>query len=248
MILYSNASIASVLKSRANPKFNNFAIALKSGSETFPLPAQFDTFLDRALNVLVIREANRDSLETGRKMVDVYHGAVDEAKKRLGVVGVKAAEAKRGKLKLVFNLDRMGTAGNGGNSADGKNGNDTVQAGWFQNEGWRSDAHKNLPGFALLYNTFPDADSFLMIDDDSYVFLDGYLNSQSDTVQAKNPPIAQGGMGILISRGAIQAMIQVVDQCVVQYDDCWAGDVRVGLCLRDAKVRLKHTPGFNGWP
>ncbi|KAJ3031134.1 UNVERIFIED_CONTAM: hypothetical protein HDU68_006265 [Siphonaria sp. JEL0065] len=170
-ILYSNASIASVLKARANSKFNNFAIALKSGSETFAVrtPAQFDTFLDRALNVLVIGEANRDSLETGRKMVDVYHGALDEAKRRLGVEGVKFAEARRGKLKLVLDLDGMGTAGNGGNSADGKNGNDTVQAGWFQNEGWRSDAHKNLPGFALLYKTFPDADWFLMIDDDSFV-------------------------------------------------------------------------------
>ncbi|KAI9335705.1 hypothetical protein BDR26DRAFT_920355 [Obelidium mucronatum] len=254
---------------KGESKYNNFAIALKSGSETFPVrtKAQFDTFLNRVANVLVIGEANRNNSEIGRRMVDVYHGALEDAKKRLGPRKVQLAEARKGKLVLDTSGE-MG-AGNGGKSTDGKSGNDTVQAGWFSNEGWRVDAHKNLPGFALLYNTFPDADWFMMIDDDSYLFLDGlhqftkrynpnrnYYFGQANkfrgcddvTEMGDGPPIAQGGTGILLSRGAIKTMMEIVDQCIVQYEDCWAGDVRVGLCLRDVKIKLKHIPGFNGWP
>ena len=38
--------------------------------------------------------------------------------------------------------------------------------------GWRADAHKNLPGFRLMWNRFPNAEWFVMIDDESYLFLD----------------------------------------------------------------------------
>ncbi|KAJ3307523.1 hypothetical protein HDU76_004597 [Blyttiomyces sp. JEL0837] len=39
-------------------------------------------------------------------------------------------------------------------------------------QGWKLDAHKNLPGLQILYQRFPDADWYLMIDDDSYMFFD----------------------------------------------------------------------------
>ena len=35
--------------------------------------------------------------------------------------------------------------------------------------GWKSDAHKNLPGFRTLYETFPKAKWYIMIDDDTYI-------------------------------------------------------------------------------
>ena len=35
--------------------------------------------------------------------------------------------------------------------------------------GWKSDAHKNLPGFKELYKRFPNAKWFIMVDDDTYL-------------------------------------------------------------------------------
>jgi hypothetical protein len=36
--------------------------------------------------------------------------------------------------------------------------------------GWKTDAHKNLPGFRLLNQKFPTAKWYIMIDDDTYLF------------------------------------------------------------------------------
>jgi hypothetical protein len=38
--------------------------------------------------------------------------------------------------------------------------------------GWKSDAHKNIPGFVVLYNRYPNAEWFMMIDDDTYVMME----------------------------------------------------------------------------
>ena len=36
--------------------------------------------------------------------------------------------------------------------------------------GWKFDAHKNLPGWVLLYEKYPEAEWYVMIDDDTYLF------------------------------------------------------------------------------
>ena len=46
-------------------------------------------------------------------------------------------------------------------------------------KGWKSDATKNLPGFKALYEHFPDAEWYFMIDDDTYVFLDNVKKALS---------------------------------------------------------------------
>ncbi|KAJ3076324.1 hypothetical protein HDU98_004308 [Podochytrium sp. JEL0797] len=268
--LFANATIAARILSKTNPTYNRFAIALKSGSETFPLrtPAQFDTFLARARNVLVVGESDAVSEVHGRKMWDVYHGVAGDARRRLGEKGVKVAEGRKGKLKLDMG-DGVSDVVVGGGDAGGKSAEDTGKAGWFGNEGWRADAHKNLPAFVLLYNTFPDAEWYIMIDDDSYLFLESlhrltqplnplrahYLGQANKfqgcddiTRMGAGPPIAQGGSGIVLSQGAMRVLLNRVDTCIVQYEECWAGDIRTALCLRDGGVRLTHARGFNGWP
>ncbi|GJQ12080.1 hypothetical protein GpartN1_g3871.t1 [Galdieria partita] len=40
------------------------------------------------------------------------------------------------------------------------------------NDSFRLDSEKNLPGLATLYRTFPDAEWYIMIDDDTFIFLD----------------------------------------------------------------------------
>ena len=39
-----------------------------------------------------------------------------------------------------------------------------------------------------------------------------------------------------MSRGALQKMLPKVDECVTRYADCWAGDIRLALCLRDINI------------
>jgi hypothetical protein len=50
--------------------------------------------------------------------------------------------------------------------------------------GWKSDAHKNFPGFRSLRNTFPNASWYIMIDDDTYLYmanLDKFLSGYDAT-------------------------------------------------------------------
>ncbi|GAB0496383.1 hypothetical protein MMPV_007695 [Pyropia vietnamensis] len=47
-------------------------------------------------------------------------------------------------------------------------------ASYFARGGWKGDKDKNLPGFHLLVNRFPAARFFVMVDDDTYLFLDNF--------------------------------------------------------------------------
>ncbi|KAJ3025011.1 UNVERIFIED_CONTAM: hypothetical protein HDU68_007559 [Siphonaria sp. JEL0065] len=137
----------------------------------------------------------------------------------------------------------------------------------LKTDGWKKDAHKNLPGFQVLYETFPNADWYFMIDDDTYMLFENMreyltnLDSEEPYFTGRNnyykgcdgvtefnkkgPFIAQGGSGIVISRGAMKLMIAGMDQCILKYQDCWAGDIRTALCLRDVGVLIKWGNGFN---
>ena len=116
--------------------------------------------------------------------------------------------------------------------------------------GWKLDAHKNLPGFKLLYEKYPDKEWYIMLDDDTYLLpmnlknalrgknpdKEWYLGAPNVFVGCDGvkefgggPEFAHGGTGIFISRGAMKKMYGIVDTCIEKYQDCWAGDVRVSL-------------------
>lgn len=50
----------------------------------------------------------------------------------------------------------------------------------------------------------------------------------------------------------MKKLIPYVDKCINQYKPCWAGDVKVALCLRDAGVTIHDIaltfPGFHSNP
>ncbi|KAJ3240205.1 hypothetical protein HDU77_011168 [Chytriomyces hyalinus] len=114
-----------------------------------------------------------------------------------------------------------------------------------------------------------DADWFLMIDDDSYVYWDNlaqylkgkdpnkpYYTGQNNHFKGCDGIkefwigilIAQGGAGILAACGAMKLLLNVVDTCIIKYKDCWAGDIRTALCFRDAGVLVDSGVGFHGFP
>lgn len=62
------------------------------------------------------------------------------------------------------------TGRGGGNSA---NIHDRPQW-WFSKVGWRGDKDKNLPAFHLLRTLYPNKKWYIMLDDDTYIFLDNF--------------------------------------------------------------------------
>ena len=128
-------------------------------------------------------------------------------------------------------------------------------------EGWKSDAHKNLPGFQKLYKAFPKAKWYIMIDDDTYLLKSNLLSEFSkynhedkyyfghrnvfkgcDGVKkfGDGPLFAHGGAGIILSSGAMKALNSNLDNCINKYKTCYFGDVKVGLCLRDIGIFIKN--------
>ncbi|KAL7749893.1 hypothetical protein RI367_004769 [Sorochytrium milnesiophthora] len=128
--------------------------------------------------------------------------------------------------------------------------------------GWRLDAHKNLPAFREMYHRYPDGKWYVMIDDDTYmfmenlhVFLRGFNHSEPWYLGAPNhfrgcdgvrklgegPPFGHGGSGIVLSREALRRLVNQTDECILKYNACWAGDIRVGLCLRDIGIPINVT-------
>ncbi|KAL3896158.1 MAG: hypothetical protein SGCHY_004261 [Lobulomycetales sp.] len=61
-------------------------------------------------------------------------------------------------------------------------------------------------------------------------------------------PNISGGSGIVISRSAMRKMAEQSEKCIIKYKDCWAGDVRTALCMRDLGIKLKSTRHFNKDP
>ncbi len=48
----------------------------------------------------------------------------------------------------------------------------------------------------------------------------------------------------MMSRGSLIRMLGIVNRCITKYHDCWAGDVRTALCLRDAGIKLQGHRGL----
>jgi Fringe-like len=129
----------------------NMAVGLKTGKETFMdrVPIQLLTFLAKLDNVLIFSEISGRIGFT--EMLDVieqlYEGREKPSEWEDIVKHRKAATEK-----IVS-----------GNSNEQKPDTSRI--------GWKVDAHKNLPGFVDLYTNFPDADWYMMIDDDTFVDL-----------------------------------------------------------------------------
>jgi hypothetical protein len=146
---------------------------------------------------------------------------------------------------------------------------DTVKADQ-QTIGWKLDQRKHFFGFKEMYKRYPDKDWYIMIDDDTYLFMDNiqaelskinatqihyfgtprmFKNCNGYTDYGQGPDFGQGGAGIVFSRAALEAFLSVVDECMVKYEQpgC-VGSVRVALCLKDflgIKLDVRFWHNFN---
>ncbi|KAJ3034090.1 hypothetical protein HDV00_005454 [Rhizophlyctis rosea] len=242
---------------------SNIAIALKTGHDIAltRIPIQLLTFLHNAPHLLLIAE---DSSSVGPyPVIDVYtphNGNASPDTKGPSFM------AEYWKKEMEDQLKGM------------KPGEERVVVD-KNNKGWQADAHKNLPGFGEMRRKFLDGSEgegvewFLMIDDDTYVFpqnLAHFTSTEDPTTplyfgapniftgcddvrkMGDGPLFAHGGSGILMSRAALELLTDPphLQKCITKYRDCWAGDVRTALCLRDAGVLLTRHPAahFHGDP
>ena len=141
---------------------------------------------------------------------------------------------------------------------------------WFDRAGWRGDKDKNLPTLHLLRSTFPKAKWYILLDDDTYLFLDNfaryaaraptdkpiytgkvfYISNCGAFLRSGAPRpgsgikhrglFAHGGAGIFINSLAMDRIYGRVDHCIRQFSSCWAGDMQVGLCMNDAGIQVHN--------
>jgi len=153
--------------------------------------------------------------------------------------------------------------------------NATLPPNWFNREGWDGDKDKNLPTLHLLKSTFPKAKWYILIDDDTYLFLDNfakYVNSLplNEAIysgkafryilcgdydrngeflpgrkKAEYGVFGHGGSGIFINNVAMNRMFPSISECIRLFSDCYAGDMQVSFCLERVGVTLQYEKRSN---
>lgn len=233
----SKSEIKEPCKSDFKTLYPNFAIGLKSGEDTLTIrtPIQLMTFLKEAKNVYVFAES--PGLSIGNQNVDdVYSDLYPD----------QPSMPKKRKLNQK------------------KKNRESPPEINQHTRGWDLDAHKNLPGLKKMWEIY-ESDSkiewFFMIDDDTYLFLSNmnfllskynsslpyYFGNPNaftgcDGVKkyGDGPNFAHGGSGIVISRGALEKLYNIIPNCITKYRTCWAGDIRTALCLRDVDIFVQR--------
>lgn len=124
-------------------------------------------------------------------------------------------------------------------------------------------AWKNFPALLDLYTRFPHARWVFFCDDDTYVFVSGLLTYLS-RYQPSQPyyvglyftprvdmewrevqiAYASGGAGYALSHSLLHRLAPRMPACHANYTH-WAGDLRVGKCVRDVGVHITPASGFH---
>lgn len=140
---------------------------------------------------------------------------------------------------------------------------------WWDKTGWRGDKDKNLPALHLLRTVFPGKKWYLLLDDDTYIFLEnfaryimqdgmddkpvytgkvfyisrcgGFARDGTWVANRSEPKgmFAHGGSGIVINSLAMEKVYPKFADCIREYSSCWAGDMQVGLCMHRVGVPLR---------
>jgi len=232
-------------------EYDDIALCIKSGADVFydRIPDLLKSYPRYVRNKIIVGE--KPGYRVGNyTMHDVCTPTYGEIKETYWSKGKKKDEKEEDSTKKETNEQNK-------NDKDDKNQGRKQD---FTKLGWQLDVYKNIPAFKLLYDTFPNAKWYMMVDDDTYVFLSNlkkrlsFYNPDEKLYLGESWPIptgcfpswgmarfAHGGAGIILSRAAMLAFIGNYDVCVKSFDDCYAGDVRLALCLNTVGIRLNRS-------
>ncbi|ORZ39169.1 hypothetical protein BCR44DRAFT_94975 [Catenaria anguillulae PL171] len=128
----------------------------------------------------------------------------------------------------------------------------------------RPDHEFHLATVRTLHKRFPRADWYLLVEDNTHVFMENlhhalFSMDPSKPLYLGLPTMATGACqglrkatvsllrdlrypssasGIIISRGAVEQLVPIVDRCIIKYQGCTTGDQRLGVCMREANVTM----------
>ncbi|KAJ3354411.1 hypothetical protein HDU83_005336 [Entophlyctis luteolus] len=240
-------------------------IVVKTGVATLHrINAQLDTVLKDYPHLLIIGDSDQEV--RGIKIHDVTKNVQQEAFQRILLKSPDEASS----LPIVSaSSPSPNSLAESGSAKDPEGEFDILDT--LKGAGWKLDARKFFPGLRLANSTFPDLEWFLLVDDDSFVFIDSlieylatldhdsplYFGSLSMVDQGvcgaapKQDHFVYGGAGIVLSRQAMRLLMETIDKCILTpwYWDCWAGDVSLGLCIQQTTATpLNIGTGFQGGP
>ncbi|KAL6633164.1 hypothetical protein U3516DRAFT_617341 [Neocallimastix sp. 'constans'] len=241
-----------VINESPSHEYDDLALCIKSGADVFydRIPGLLKSYPRYIRNKIIVGE--KPGYRIGNyTMHDVCTPTYGEIKETYWSKGKKEGAEKKDNSEKVDA------------KKDDKKDSDDINQGRKQNFdklGWQLDVYKNIPAFKLLYDTYPNAEWYMMVDDDTYVFLSNlkkrlsFYNPNEKLYLGASWPIptgcfpswsmarfAHGGAGIILSRAAMLAFIGNYDVCVKSFDDCYAGDVRLALCLNTVGIRLNRS-------
>ncbi|KAJ3372263.1 hypothetical protein GGF31_002121 [Allomyces arbusculus] len=248
-----------------DPRWDGYVVAIHSGVGTAAerVPVQLSTFLQGVRHIVLLGDTN-DVEIAGIQMVDVVRGGqyIRDAEDRMRH---KEAANNLGKRSVPNpEHDDPAPAANATSKHLAKRDDARLREHVpnQNSDGWRGDAHKFIPGALAMYDRYPNAKWYLILDDDTYMFMENLhvILDQLDgdqvyyfgkyypsggcpggTVWPDGPVFAHGGGGIVMSRAALTQMLGVADSCIVKYRDCFAGDIRLAQCMRDAGIQFHAT-------
>ncbi|KAJ3364172.1 hypothetical protein GGF32_002552 [Allomyces javanicus] len=256
-ILPPKTALDPVAPRLTDPRFDSYVVGVHSGIGTGPtrVPVQVTTFLQSVRHVVLVGDTDAVSV-AGVDMLDVIRGGkyLDEAQARLDqAANDLKTDAENERRRLTKRNDQ----------AKPKLGENKPDQ---NNDGWRGDANKFLPGLMAMHEAYPDAPWYIFVDDDSYLVMEN-LHFHLTKLDPQTPyyfgqaflagpcpggisykdhiVFAHGGAGIVLSNAGMKVLAKHADQCMVSYKTCWAGDVRVGHCMRDAGLPYKDVTEGN---
>ncbi|KAJ3403023.1 hypothetical protein HDU80_004545 [Chytriomyces hyalinus] len=233
-----DAELESGIGRRTDERWPEYAFIVKTGSEVLVTrgASQLLSFLQGAKNLVFIGEEAGHTLAE-YEMQDVVTGSYERALKAVeGWHQPPSRLSKRGASLLDSKPDKT-------------------------TNGYKSQAHKNIPGIRRAYELFPDVEWFILLDDDSYLFMDNmddflseYNSSLPYYIGAANkftgcgfktfdeaPKFAHGS-AIIMSKEAVRRIQPFIDLCIVKLHGCFAGDVRTSICMKEAGIFLTRAP------
>ncbi|KAI9022388.1 hypothetical protein DFJ74DRAFT_706379 [Hyaloraphidium curvatum] len=131
--------------------------------------------------------------------------------------------------------------------------------------GRAADTWKNIPGYAELFNRFPNASWYVMVDDDAFPMLDstsrhmarfhtdgkphylgrgfGFQGCSWEPRPGDDAPLlfSQGGAGIYVNRAALLRALPFGRAGVQRAMECKWGDAKTALWLYEANIRQETT-------